>query len=76
MDTGAVSRCNLSRSQEFVLVQNFDYLKMSVSGFNSHNEFVLLAGAKAKTVTSQLTHIVRVIFRPGLKVSDIDKLSR
>jgi len=43
--TGAVSRRNLSRSQEFVLIQNFDYVQMSVSGFSSHFEFILLAGA-------------------------------
>ena len=41
-------------AQEFVLVQKFDYVQWRESGFSSHNEFVLLAGAKAKTVTSNL----------------------
>jgi len=52
--TGAVSRCKLSRSQKFVLIQNFDYVQMRVSGFNSQNKFILHAGSKAKTVTSNL----------------------
>ena len=62
--TGAVSRYNLSRSQKLVTVQYFNCVQMSVSGCNNHYEFVLGAGAKAKTVTmsdsKQLTHIVRV----------------
>jgi hypothetical protein len=54
MGTGAVSRYKLSRSQKFVKVQNFDCGQMRESGFNTHNGFVLVAGAKAKTVTSNL----------------------
>ena len=54
MGTGAVSRYNLSRSQNFVMVQNLNCVQMSVSGFSSHNEFVKGAGAKAKTVTNNL----------------------
>jgi hypothetical protein len=53
-DTGAVSRYKLSRSQKFVKVQEFYCGQMSVSGFNSQCEFVLGAGAKAKTVTNNL----------------------
>jgi hypothetical protein len=54
MGTGAVSPYELSRSQKFVMVQNFNCGQMRVSGFSSHYEFVLVAGAKAKTVTSNL----------------------
>jgi hypothetical protein len=61
MGTGAVSRYKLSRSQEFVKVQDFNCLQMLASGCNGHDEFVLAAGApalpagrKAKTVTSNL----------------------
>jgi hypothetical protein len=52
--TGAVSRYNLSRSQKTVTVQNFNWGQMHVSGCNNHYKFVLSAGAKAKTVTSNL----------------------
>jgi len=52
--TCAVSRYNLSRSQKFIMVQDLNCEQMSVSGCNSHYEFVLGAGAKAKTVTSLL----------------------
>ena len=52
--TGAVSRYKLSRSQKFVTVQNFNCGQMRVSGCRNHYEFVLSAGAKAKTVTNNL----------------------
>ena len=52
--TGAVSRYNLSRSQESVKVQDFNCGQMRVSGCKNHYEFVLGAGAKAKSVTSPL----------------------
>jgi len=52
--TGAVSRYNLSRSHKSVTVQDFNCGQMRESGFNGHYEFVLGAGAKAKTVTSLL----------------------
>ena len=52
--TSAVSRYKLSRSQKFIKVQDFNCVQVRGSGFNSHNEFVLHAGAKAKTVTSNL----------------------
>jgi hypothetical protein len=52
--TGAVSRYKLSRSQKFVMVQEFDCVQMRKSGFSFQYEFVLVAGAKAKTVTSNL----------------------
>jgi hypothetical protein len=54
MGTGAVSRYNLSRSQKFVMLQEFDCEQMRVSRCNGHYEFVLGAGAKAKTVTNNL----------------------
>jgi hypothetical protein len=52
--TGAVSRYNLSQSQKFIMVQNFNSVQMRVSGCNGHYEFVLGAGAKAKSVTNNL----------------------
>ena len=52
--TGAVSRYNLSRSQKLVMVQDFNCGQMRVSGCNNHYEFVLSAGAKAKSVTNNL----------------------
>ena len=52
--TGAVSRYKLSRSQKFVKVQDLNCVQMSVSGCNGHYEFVLGAGAKAKSVTNNL----------------------
>jgi hypothetical protein len=36
---------------KFIMVQEFDWLQMRVSGFNSQFEFVLGAGAKAKTLS-------------------------
>jgi hypothetical protein len=58
--TGAVSRYKLSRSQKSVTMQDFNCGQMRVSGCRNHYKFVLSAGAKAKSVTIQLTHIVRV----------------
>ena len=52
--TGAVSRYKLSRSQKSVMVQDFNCVQMRVSGCNNHYKFVISAGAKAKTVTSNL----------------------
>ena len=53
--TGAVSRYKLSRSQNFVKMQDLDCEQMRVSGCNSHYKSVLGAGVKAKSVTSLLT---------------------
>jgi len=52
--TGAVSRYNLSRSQKFIMVQDFNWVQMSVSGCKNSYKIVLNAGAKAKTVTNNL----------------------
>jgi hypothetical protein len=52
--TCAVSRHKLSRSQKFITVQDFNCVQMSVSGCKNHNEFVLGAEAKAKSVTNNL----------------------
>ena len=52
--TGAVSRYMLSRSQKSIKVQDLYCGQMSVSGCKNHYEFVLSAGAKAKTVTNNL----------------------
>ena len=61
--TGAVSRYNLSRSQELVKVQDFNYEQMRVSGCKNHYKFVLGAGAKAKTVTNNLPILSVLGFR-------------
>ncbi len=58
--TGAVSRYKFPRNQKIVTVQDFNCVQMSVSGCKNHYKFVLGVGAKAKSVTIQLTHIVRV----------------
>jgi len=49
-----VSRYKLYQSQKFVKVQDFNCGQMRESGFKGHYEFVLCAGANAKTVTSLL----------------------
>jgi hypothetical protein len=54
MATGAVSRYKLSWNQKFDKVKKYDYMQVSVYWFSSHYEFVLGAGAKAKTVTNNL----------------------
>jgi hypothetical protein len=54
MGTGAMSRYKLSRSREFVMVQDFNCVQMRVSGFYSYYQFVLGGEAKAKTVTNNL----------------------
>ncbi len=54
MGTGVVSWYKLSRSQKFVMLQDFDCVQTRVSGFSTHNEFVSVAGAIAKTVTNNL----------------------
>ena len=54
MGTCAVSRYNMSRSQKFVMVQDFNCGQMRVSGCNDYYKFVLGAETKAKTVTSLL----------------------
>jgi len=52
--TGAVSRYKLSRRQKLVMVQDLNCVQMRVSGCVNHYEFVLGAGAKAKSVTNNL----------------------
>ena len=54
MGTGAVSRYKLSRSQKSITVQDLNCGQMRVSGCNNHYQFVLNAGAKAKSVTNNL----------------------
>ena len=51
---GSVSRNNLSRSQKFITAQDLNCVQMCVSGCKNHYKIVLSAGAKAKTVTSNL----------------------
>ena len=57
MGTCAVSRYKLSRSQKTVMVQNLTYVQMRESGCRNHYESVMLAEAKAKTVTSNLLQL-------------------
>ena len=52
--TGSVSRYKFYRSQKFVMVQEYYCVQMRVSGCKNHYEFVLGAGAKAKSVTNNL----------------------
>ena len=65
--TGAVSRYKLSRSQKSVMVQDFNGGQRSVSGCNNHYEFVLRAGAKAKSVTNNLPILSVLCFRRNFK---------
>jgi len=73
--TGAVSRYNLSRSQKFITVQDFNCGQMRESGCNDHYEFVLSAGAKAKTVTNNLPILSVLAVGHILKLSRMQKLS-
>jgi hypothetical protein len=52
--TGSVSRYKLSRSQEFITVQDFNGVQISVSKCNYHYESVLGAEVKTKSVTNNL----------------------
>ena len=70
MGTGAVSRYNLSRSQKFITVQDLNCGQMWESGCIYHYEFVMGAGAKAKSVTNNLP--ILTVLAVGL----ILKLSR
>jgi hypothetical protein len=51
---GAVSRYNLSRSQKLITVRDLSWVQLRASGCNGYYEFVLGAGAKAKSVTNNL----------------------
>ena len=61
--TGAVSRYKLSRSQKSIMVHDLNCRQMRVSGCNGHYEFVLGAGAKAKSVTNNLPLLSVLGFR-------------
>jgi hypothetical protein len=64
--TGAVSRYKFNRSQKSVTVQDLYCVQMRVSGCKNHYKFILRAGAKAKSVTSNLpilSVLAVVIFR-------------
>jgi len=76
--TGAVSRYKLSQSQKFVKVQKFGCVQMRalpnvaqrswVSGCKNHYEFVLNAGAKAKSVTNNLPILSVLAVRASFKI--------
>ena len=77
--TCAVSGYNLSRSQKTVTVQDFNCGQMRVSGCKNHNETVLCAEVKAKSVTSLLTLpsvlatvIISHLFRRGFLEYHLD----
>jgi translation elongation factor EF-4 len=53
----ALAQCrgtDLQRSQKLVVMQNFNNGQMRESGFITRHQSVLVAGAKAKTVTNKL----------------------
>ena len=70
--TGEVSRYKLSWNQNFITVQNFNYLQMCVSGCNDHYKFVLGAGAKAKSVTNNLPILSVLGFRCSFALVQIE----
>jgi hypothetical protein len=49
--TGAVPWYKLSRSQKYIMVRDFNWVQMRVSGCKNHYGFVLSAAAKARSVT-------------------------
>ena len=57
MGTCAVSRYKLSRSDELITVQDNNCEQMRESGCINHHESVMVAEAKAKTVTSNLLQL-------------------
>ena len=57
MGTCAVSRYKMSGSQKTVMLQNLIYVQMRESGCRNHYVTVMLADAKAKTVTSKLPQL-------------------
>ena len=68
---GAVSRYKLSRSQEFITVQDFNYEQMSVSRCMNHYKSVLSAGVKAKTVTNNLPILSVLAFRANFNTVSV-----
>jgi len=70
--TGAVSRYNLSRSQKFVKLQDFNCGQMSVSGCNGYYKAVLSAVVKAKSVTNNLPilSVLWCVIPSGLELSN------
>jgi len=72
--TGAVSGYKLSRSQKFVKVWDFNCGQMRVSGCNGHYEFVLGAGAKAKSVTNNLPILSVLAFRANIKTVIMERI--
>ena len=65
-DKWALAQCRgtkLSRRQKIVMVQNVYCGQLRVSGCNGQYKFVMVAGAKAKTVTSNLPILSVLAFR-------------
>jgi hypothetical protein len=57
MGTCAESRYKLSGSQKLVMLQNLTYVQMRESGCINHYVTVMFAGAKAKTMISNLLQL-------------------
>jgi len=68
--TGAVSRYKLSRSQNFITVQDLNCGQMRVSGCKNHYKSVLGVGAKAKSVTNNLP-ILSVLYAGVILLSRV-----
>jgi len=51
----------LSRSQKFVMAEYFNFEQNRESGLNTHYGFVLVAGAKAETLTRNLPLALSVL---------------
>jgi hypothetical protein len=64
--TGAVSRYKADRSQKVIKVYEALLRVVRESGCNGHYEFVLSAGAKAKSMTNNLPILSVLAFRLGL----------
>jgi len=65
--TGAVSQYNLSRSQKLVKVQKFDCEYWSEVRVPRSAGIVLVAGARAKTMTNNLPILSVLAFRANFK---------
>jgi hypothetical protein len=65
--TGAVSRHKPSRSQKFIMVQDFNCVQMSVSGCKSVYQFFLVQ-EPSKNRDKLIKHTDRVMCRGCLKI--------
>jgi hypothetical protein len=63
----------MSRSQKIITVQDFNCGQMAESGCKNHHKAVLDAGAKAKSVTNNLTilSVLRTVISFCLILNDV-----